>query len=181
MPTINTTKSTPELIITSTKESIEIIETILYWEASWAAIKKHTLSHCLLRIYNDKKTKRVVVIASELNSNRGNINIGPDFEALAKTVIQKFGDVFYTPLSQVIWIKHYGRFSQPLSYDTLGERDSFYKIEFSALEISEIEGKGKETVLNDKEVKELMERGWFHLRPVERVLSELFDTLLNNV
>jgi len=169
----NTDSLTKDKTITSTVESIEIIKTIFDWSAEWTEAKRHSLSHCLLRIYNDTSAKRTAVIASQLNSNRQNIAIGYDFKGLALAVMQKFGSSVCKPISQVIWIQHYGQFSVPMSYENSWVRDSFYKIDFPVLEISELKVSVKETALGVEEVQELI--GWTNLEPVTEVLSEFSD------
>ena len=117
---------TNSTIKTSTINGIKTIKRIFYWEAIWDAAKKHALSHCLLRIYID--ANRVAIIASEIESNKANIGIGRNFEGLASCVIKEFGSELSVPLSQVIWIQHYGRFSEPRSYENLGMRERFSQI-----------------------------------------------------
>ncbi len=156
--------------ITSTVDGIKTIKTIFDWKADWDVAKRHTLSHCLLRIYVNIPTNRAVIIASEIESNRANIDIGHDFEGLASSVVKEFGAELSVPLSQVIWIQHYGRFSEPRSYENLGMRDRFSQIHLPMVG-EKLEGKGKQTVLSSTKVQELM--GWLDLEPVEEVLQKL--------
>lgn len=161
-------------IITSTANSIKTIKTIFYWEAYWSEhwdeTKRSSHSHCLLRIYIDMKANRAAVIASELYSNKPNIGISVDFEGLALAIVKEEGAKLGMPLSQVIWIQHYGRFSEPCSYENLEIRDSFCLIDLP-WNGKELEGKGKETVLRIAQIQELI--GWINLEPVEKVLVEL--------
>lgn len=156
-----------------TADGIKTIKTIFDWEANWLEHwdegKRHSHSHCLLRIYVDVKANRAAVIASELNSNRQNIDIGHDFEGLARAVVREFRAILSIPLTQITWIQHYGRFSEPRSYENLGTPDEFSKIDLP-WKGKELKGKGKETVL-DEEVENLL--GWTNLQPVEQVLTEL--------
>lgn len=177
LPMVTQTTSstlTDNKIITITADGIKTIKTIFYWEAHWPKhwneAKRHSHSHCLLRIYVEPATNRAAIIASELNSNEPNIGIGLDFEGLAKAIVRELGSEIDIPLSQVVWIEHYGRFSDPHSYENLGVRDSFSKIDLT-WSGKELEGKGKETVLRIARVQELI--GWINLEPVEKVLVEL--------
>lgn len=173
------TKTTPNIltenkIVISTANGIKTLKTIFSWEANWLEhwdeSKRHSYSHCLLRIYVDPAANRAVVIASELYSNDLNIGIGYDFEGLARAIVRQFGLEVGIPLSQTVWIKHYGRFSEPRSYENLGIRDRFSKIDLT-WNGKELEGKGKETVFRIALVQELI--GWINLEPVEKVLVEL--------
>lgn len=143
---------TENKITTTTADGIKTIKTIFDWEANWPEhwdkTKRHSHSHCLLRIYVDPTANQAVVIASELNSNRQNIDIGHDFEGLVKAIVRELGAEIDIPISQVIWIKHYGRFSEPLSYENLGMRDRFSKIDL-LWNGKELKGKKKETVLDE--------------------------------
>ncbi len=161
-------------IITSTADGIKTIKTIFYWEANWPEhwdeTKRHSHSHCLLRIYVDVKANRAVVIASELYSNEPNIGISVDFEGLVKAVVEEFGATLGMSLSQVIWIQHYGRFGAPRSYENLNNRESFYQIKLPVVG-EEITGELEETYLFSTGVQELI--GWTNIEPVEKVLLQL--------
>ncbi len=154
-------------IKTSTINGIRTIKTIFYWEAIWKAAKKRALSHCLLRIYIDTKANRVAIIASEVESNKANIGIGRDFEGFASCVIKEFGDLLNIPLSQIIWIQHYGRFSETDCYENSGMRERFSSYQLSLIEA---EFKGEQTVLSSRKVQELI--AWTNLEPVEQILQE---------
>lgn len=165
---------TENKIITSTADGIRTIKTIFDWEANWPEhwdeTKRHSYSHCLLRICVNVKANRAAVIASELYSNEPNIGISVDFEGLVKAVVKEFRSFISIPLSQVIWIQHYGRFGTPRSYENLNNRDSFYQIKLPGLG-KEITGELEETYLLSTQVQELI--GWTDIEPVEKVLLEL--------
>lgn len=160
-------------IIAGTENGVKTIKTIFNWSAHWSAhwdeAKRSSYSHCLVRLYTDVTADRVLVIASELYSNNNNICIGQDFKGLAQAIGNKFGSFLKVPLSEVFWLKHYGRFSTPRSFENLDEGD-----EFSRMNLfwngSVLEGEEQETVLFE-EISDLT--NWLSLEPVEKVLLEL--------
>lgn len=160
-------------IITSTESGIKTIKTIFNWNAHWSAhwdeAKRFSHSHCLVRVYTELAADRAVVIASELYSNNTNIGISQDFEGLAQAISNKFASFIRIPLSQVLWLKHYGRFSTPRSFENLDTRDQFSKMNLSWNEFV-LEGEGQETVVYG-EISDLT--NWINLEPVEKVLIEL--------
>lgn len=151
---------------TSTADGVKSIKTIFHWQS---AEGKH--SHCLLRIYADAARQRAAVVASELESNRQNPDIGCDFKKLASAIARDFGQFLGVPMQQVTWLLHYGTFSAPLSYENLGFPDEFSKVELPWEGTSLGEGEGEWIVFRAPKIREILD--WATLEPVEEVLSEL--------
>lgn len=153
-------------LLTSTKDNVKVIKTIFYWQS-----KQGRSCHCLLRIYIDEVDERAIVIASELDSNRHNTVITQDIKGLASAVVQTFESQIGVPLEQIVWIVHYGDFSQPRSYENIGFSDEFSRVDLPWYGTSLGEGESFWTVLRAAPRKEIL--GWIDLEPVDRVLAEL--------
>jgi hypothetical protein len=154
----------------TTQTILPIVETIFEWDAKWPELNRQSRSHCLLRIFIDSEHERAAVIASELDSNRGNVGIGVDFEGLAKAVIRDFSSSLPVALPQVQWVQHYGIFSTPASYENLGTPDEFSQIDWNWKQDT-IAGEQLETVMDASEFQERY--SWIELAPVEKVLSKV--------
>ncbi len=132
------------------------LKTIFSWRSSTIGS-----SHCLLRLYLNNREKRTVIIASELASNRPNPTITHDIRLLWRTVIRDFKEFLNIENKYLIFIVHYGNFSEPPSYSNLGFPDEFARVDLS-------DNKKEEwMVLNPTEVREMLDG--VILEPVEEV------------
>ena len=137
----------------------QILKTIFSWRSSTIGS-----SHCLLRLYLNNSEKRAIIIASELASNRQNPTVTHDVRLLWRTVIRDFKEFLNIENKDVIFIVHYGNFSEPPSYSNLGFPDEFARVDLS-------DNKEEWMVLNPTEVREILDG--VILEPVEEVLASL--------
>lgn len=99
----------------------DIIKTIVHWENH-----RDRESHCLARIYLQHEP--VLVLMSEIRSNfrddYKNPGISSGIGNAANALLSCFPEVLGNEPEQILWIAHYGRFS---NYDAIGP-DDFYHI-----------------------------------------------------
>jgi hypothetical protein len=109
-----------------------MIQTIFHWDASSDENNKrfNPNAHCLLRIGFNQVTKNYIVILSQLRSNIGNSGIGHAFTSLSQAIINKY-QFIADSLPNVIWIQHYGAFSEPDSFENMHIKEVFVQISAS--------------------------------------------------
>lgn len=143
--------------VTDTKN--KTLNTIFDWRSSTIGS-----SHCLLRLYLNESEKRAIIIASELASNRQNPSITHDIRLLWRIAIRDFNEFLNIENNDVIFLVHYGNFSEPPSYYNLGFPDEFARVDLS-------DDKEEWMVLSPTEVLEILDGEI--LEPVEKVLVSL--------
>ncbi len=163
-------------LISKNTDNIKIIQTILHWHSNYQ-YEHHKSSqncHCLLRLYINESKKRAIVIMSELHSNRNAIDIDDGIIDLMKTIIIKFPFILNCS-PNIVWLTHYGRFSEPLSYTTLNIKDEFSQKFLRPSPVTpNIPTSSK--VLSQNQLRELLDDNYFksiQLEPIEKVLTEL--------
>lgn len=132
-------------------------------------------SHTLLRIFTHEPTQSVVVLASEIASNRENSrSIVRDIETFVRHIETLYSHHWKGyDREDVIWALHYGSFSAPVSYTNLSEREDFVILDLSWNEGERVKLK-EETVLNESEMRE--QYPWLKMTAVEAVMAELTQT-----
>ncbi len=163
-------------LISTNTDNIKIIKTIFHWHSNYQ-YKYHVSSqdcHCLLRIYINESKKRTIVIMSELHSNRDAIDIDDGIADLIKSIILKFPSILGCS-PNIIWLTHYGSFSEPLSYTTVHIKDEFSQ-KFFAPYPDDPSIPTSSVVLSEKQLKKLLGDNCFEsiqLEPTAQVLEEL--------
>lgn len=92
---------------------VKVIKTILHWQH-----RRGGEGHCLARVYVHSDSGQIGVLLSEIRSNDRVFGIAADFTGVVNALLDCLKEEMNTPLEQITWIAHYGRFS---SYDAIGE------------------------------------------------------------
>jgi hypothetical protein len=142
----------------------EITE-IVYWVND-----KGAKSHCLARLYQDRS--ELIVILSEIKSNvaddRHNPGISSGFAHAANALYKKYPDKFSNSPESILWVSHYGSFSNYEIYDFLDEfnRESLCFNEKGGFHVC-----GDEQSLDGEEFEEKL--GHIKIEDVRNVLKKI--------
>ena len=117
-------------------------EEIFYWNSFE---KDSKVSNCLIRIIFNEDTKKYFIILSQLKSNSGNVGISYGFSKLAESIINKYHFI-KDSISNVIWIQHYGSFSEPNSFESMDTKEVFVRVVPNFNELLELDSLSEEMI-----------------------------------
>lgn len=124
--------------VIATQQLRPLVEAIFHWQAD-------DPSHCLLRIFVDEQVQQAYVVASEPHSNKLlDKHVSTDFDTLAISISKQYTSLFEkSKIKQVIWIAHFGQFSDVHSFENMHTTESFLTVDLPwplPTRISSLEG-----------------------------------------